>query len=100
MTKTGLAKTTNNQKRQPTKIPGTKTDFANRNHKRTRAEILGNLTLGGKPTKPTKPRQFHKLNLPKLLQKKDKPILRTYQTNHEEIRSHETKPIKTNADQN
>jgi len=53
-----------------------------------------------KPTKPTKLRQFYKINLPELLQKKDKPILKTYTTDQEQSRSHETKPIKTDADQN
>ena len=56
--------------------------------------------FGRKPTKPTKPRQFYKLNLSKPLQEKDKPILKTYKANREQSRSHETKPIKTTADQN
>jgi hypothetical protein len=40
------------------------------------------------------------LFLPKPLLKQDKPILKTYKANHEQSRSHETKPIKTTADQN
>jgi hypothetical protein len=36
----------------------------------------------------------------KPLPRKDKPILKTYKTNHEQNRSHETKPIKTKVDQN
>jgi hypothetical protein len=38
--------------------------------------------------------------LPKLLQKKDKPILKTYTTDREQSRSRETKPIKTKIDRN
>jgi len=55
--------------------------------------------FGKKLTKPTKPRQFYKLNSPEPLQKKDKPILKTYTTDQEQSRSHEIKPIKTDADQ-
>jgi len=33
------------------------------------------------------------------LQKKDKPILKTYTTDQEQSRSHEIKPIKTDVDQ-
>jgi len=56
--------------------------------------------LGKKLTKPTKPRQFYKINLPELLQKKGKPILKTYTTDQGQSRSYETKPIKTDVDQN
>jgi hypothetical protein len=48
----------------------------------------------------TKPAKFYKLNLPEILLKEVEPISRAYQTNHEQSRSHETKPIKTYADQN
>jgi len=60
---------------------------------------FGKSDFDQKPTKPTKPRQFYKINLPELLQKKDKPILKTYTTDQEQSRSHEIKPIKTDADQ-
>jgi hypothetical protein len=43
--------------------------------------------------------QFYKLNLPETLQKENTPILKTYTTDHEQSRSHKTKPIKTYADQ-
>ena len=43
--------------------------------------------------------KFYKLNLPETLRKENALILRAYTTNHEQSRSHETKPIKTNADQ-
>jgi hypothetical protein len=56
--------------------------------------------FGKKPTKPTKPRQFYKLNLPETWLQKDKPILRTYTTDQEQSNSHETQPIKTTADRN
>ena len=53
-----------------------------------------------KMTMPTKPRKFYKLNLPELLQKKDKPILRTYKTNLEHCEKRTTQPTKIAADQN
>jgi hypothetical protein len=34
------------------------------------------------------------------LRKENKPILETYEANHKQNQSHETKPIKTYADQN
>ena len=53
-----------------------------------------------KTTMPTKRIKFYKLNLPETLQKENEPILRTYTTDHDQNRSHATKPIKTYADQN
>jgi hypothetical protein len=40
------------------------------------------------------------LLLPKPLPRKDNPILKTYEANHEQSRSRKTKPIKTNANRN
>ena len=100
MAKTELAKTPNNQKRQPTKTLAIKTDFTQSKPQTNQNDNFGKPDFGEKLTKPKKPRKFYKLNLPETLPKENKPILKTYKASYEQSRSHETKPIKTNADRN
>ena len=62
-------------------------------------KILENLTLPKKDN-ANENEIILRTQLTRTFAKKDKPILRTYTTDHDQNRSHETKPIKTNADRN
>jgi len=60
-------------------------------------QILENLTLPKKDNAKEN-EIILQTQLTRTFAQKDKPILKTYTTNREQSRSHETKPIKTAAD--
>lgn len=97
--KTELAKTLNNQKRQPGKTLATKTDFAEQNRRQTKTTILEDLTWP-KIDKANETEIILQTKFTKIIAKKRQAILKTYKASHEQNRSHEIKSIKTTARRN
>jgi len=83
---------TKTQKSQLTKTLAEKNELRQSKPKTNQNENFEETDFGRKPTKPTKPRQFYKLNLPELLQKKR-------QANFENLHNQpQTKPKPRNKD--